>query len=51
VWCERIWTVIATCATQGRSAFDFILDAVQAHFAGKHHITLISQGQRGFSFF
>lgn len=30
--CQRLWTVIATCALQGRSAFDFILQAVQAHF-------------------
>lgn len=29
---ERIWTVIATCALQGRSAFNFILQAVNAHF-------------------
>ncbi|MDL2125009.1 MAG: IS66 family transposase, partial [Deltaproteobacteria bacterium] len=26
--CERLWTVIATCALQGRSAFNFILKAV-----------------------
>jgi hypothetical protein len=25
---ERLWTVIATCALQGRSAFEFILHAV-----------------------
>ena len=29
---ERLWTVIATCALQGRSAYDFILKAVEAHF-------------------
>jgi transposase len=29
---ERLWTVIATCALQGRSAFDFILKAVTAYF-------------------
>ena len=29
---ERLWTVIATCALQGRSAFEFILKAVEAHF-------------------
>jgi transposase len=29
---ERLWTVIATCALQGRSAFAFILQAVQAYF-------------------
>lgn len=31
-WCERIWTVLATCAQQGRSAYDFIHDSVIAHF-------------------
>ena len=29
---ERIWTVIATCALQGKSAFEFILKSVQAYF-------------------
>jgi transposase len=33
-WCERIWTVIATCAQQGRAVFQFLLDSVQAHFSG-----------------
>jgi len=23
-WCERIWTVIATCVQQGRSVFNFL---------------------------
>lgn len=31
-WCERIWTVLATCAQQGRSAFDFLCDTIVAHF-------------------
>lgn len=30
--CERIWTVIATCALQGRSAYNFILEAVHSYF-------------------
>ena len=34
-WCERIWTVLATCAQQGRSAFDFLLQAVEAHLTGR----------------
>jgi transposase len=29
---ERLWTVIATCALQGRSAFNFILESVKAYF-------------------
>ncbi len=32
---ERLWTVIGTCALQGRSAFQFILQAVQAFFQDK----------------
>ncbi len=32
---ERLWTVIATCALQERSAFQFILQAVQALFQDK----------------
>jgi len=32
-WCERIWTVMATCAQQGRSAFTFLADSLQAHHA------------------
>ncbi len=31
-WCERIWTVIATCGQQGRSVFNYLCDAVTAHF-------------------
>jgi transposase len=33
-WCERIWTVLATCQQRGRSAFHFIRDAVQAYLTG-----------------
>lgn len=29
---ERLWTVIATCALQGRSAFNFIFKAVESYF-------------------
>jgi transposase len=31
-WCERIWTVVATCAQQGRSVFDYLYAAVKAYF-------------------
>jgi transposase len=31
-WCERIWTVIASCAAQGRSVFAYLQEAVQAYF-------------------
>ena len=33
--CERLWTVVGTCAMQGRSAFEFILTAVRAYFRGE----------------
>ena len=32
-WCERIWTVIATCTQQGRSVFEYLEAAVGAWFA------------------
>jgi len=30
-WCERIWTTVATCTQQHRSAFRFLHDAVLAY--------------------
>jgi transposase len=33
-WCERIWSVIATCAQQGKSVFGYLEAAVRAHFTG-----------------
>jgi transposase len=43
-WCERIWTVIATCAQQGRAAFQFLLDSVQAHLSGGTPPSLLPSG-------
>jgi transposase len=43
-WCERIWTVIATCAQQGRAVFPFLLDSVQAHLRGTPPPTLLTSG-------
>ena len=40
-WLERIWTTIATCTQQGRSVFEFILEAVRANFHGEPAPTLI----------
>jgi transposase len=39
-WCERIWTVIATCAQQGRSVFAYLEAAVTAWFHGTEAPTL-----------
>jgi transposase len=44
-FCERIWTVIATCAQQGLSVFDYLCAAVQAHFNGEEGPTLLPQQQ------
>ena len=33
-WCERIWTVVATCHQQGRSVFAYLEAAVSAWFRG-----------------
>ena len=43
-WCERIWTVIATCAQQGRSVFTFLLDSVHAYFGGGSPPSLLPSG-------
>ena len=40
-WCERIWTVLATCAKQNRSAFDFLLQAIEAHLTGRPPPSLV----------
>lgn len=42
-WCERIWTVIATCTQQGRSIFEFIHTAVLAHFNSTLPPSLLAQ--------
>jgi transposase len=34
-WCERAWTVVATCAQQGRQAFQFLHDALLAHYTAQ----------------
>jgi len=41
-WSERIWTVIATCAQQGRSVFDYLRDAITAHLNGRPILALIA---------
>jgi transposase len=33
-WCQRMWTVVLTCAQQGRSVFQYLQSAVQAFFQG-----------------
>lgn len=42
-WCERIWTVLATCAQQGQSVFDYLSRAVEAYFHQEKAPSLIPQ--------
>lgn len=46
-WCERIWTVIATCSQQGRSVFDYLQAAVEAYFHEKEAPTLLPSNNKG----
>jgi len=43
-WCERIWTVIATCTQQGRSVFAYLEAVVGAWFAGTEAPALLAEG-------
>jgi transposase len=39
-WCERIWTITATCKKQTRNIFDFIHESVVAHWSNKKYPSL-----------
>jgi transposase len=43
-WCERIWTVMATCSQRGRSVFAYLEAAVTAWFAGEEAPSLRPRG-------
>ena len=43
-WCERIWTAIATCAQQGRSVFEFLLESVESHLRSAPPPSLLPSG-------
>jgi transposase len=43
-WCERIWTVMATCAQQGRVVFDYLNEAVRRYFQGEAAPSLLPAG-------
>ncbi len=40
-WCERIWTVLATCAQQGRSAFEHLYNSIVAYFRNQASPSLL----------
>lgn len=41
-WCERIWTLIATCTQQSRSVFEYLRNAITAHLNGQPTPSLFS---------
>ena len=41
-WCERAWTVVATCARHKRSVYDFFVDALRATYADTLYPKLIT---------
>jgi transposase len=43
-WCERIWTVIATCTQQGRSVFKYLRETLHALFNHRPIPSLIPAG-------
>jgi transposase len=42
-WCERIWTVLATCVQQGRGVWHYLEAAVRAHWLGQPGPTLLAE--------
>jgi transposase len=42
-WCERVWTVLATCAQQGRGVWQYLEEAVRAHWSGQAAPTLLPE--------
>lgn len=44
-WCERIWTVLATCARQNRNAFDFIAESVKTYYRSEPQPSLLPTQQ------
>ena len=40
-WCERMWTLLATCVQQGRSAFEFLYQSLLAYFQTQPYPSLL----------
>ncbi len=40
-WCERIWTLLASCAQQGRSPFEFLVKSITAHWSNHPNPSLL----------
>jgi transposase len=41
-WCERLWTVLATCAQQRRSAYQFLHESIVAHLRSHEPPSLLA---------
>jgi transposase len=41
LWCQHIWSTVATCRQRGKPLFAFLLDTLNAHFRGKLKPSLI----------
>ena len=41
LWCERIWSTVATCRQRSKSIFEFLFDTFNAHLQGKLTPSLI----------
>lgn len=42
-WSERIWTVIATCAAQGLSVYEFLCESLRTFWEGTPQPSLVPQ--------
>lgn len=42
-WCERAWTIVATCAAQHRSVFKFFHDSLTAYYANTQTPSILPQ--------
>ena len=42
-WCERAWTVVATCSRNKHSVYDFFVNALNATYAGTTYPKLIPE--------
>ena len=40
-WCERIWTILATCKKQNRNVFNFIHESILAHWTDQCYPRLL----------
>lgn len=40
-WCARVWTLLATCVQQGRSAFEFLHQSLLAYFQKQPYPSLL----------